>query len=99
MPQLKLQPGDDNVGEDYQSSDFDHLDQDHQLINFERMFVLKNKIPFLLPGQVMNDKQDFSHLQIEAVSSVEHGEGKTTSLGFDMKTVNCGKDLSCTLKG
>ncbi|KAK2355362.1 translocon at the outer envelope membrane of chloroplasts [Trifolium repens] len=46
-------------------------------------------------GQVTKDKKDVN-VQMEMASSVKYGEGKATSLGFDMQTV--GKDLAYTLR-
>jgi Toc86/159 family protein import component len=59
------------------------------------LFVLKNKIPLSFSGQVTKDKKD-ANVQMEMASSVKYGEGKATSLGFDMQTV--GKDLAYTLR-
>ncbi|CAK8569338.1 unnamed protein product [Lathyrus sativus] len=73
---------------------WDH-DVGYEGLNVERLFVLKNKIPFSFSGQVTKDKKDAS-VQMEMASSVKHGEGKATSLGFDMQTV--GKDLAYTLR-
>jgi hypothetical protein len=55
-------------------------------LNVERLFVLKNKIPLSFSGQVTKDKKD-ANIQMEMTSSVKYGEGKATSLGFDMQTV------------
>ncbi|GMN48692.1 hypothetical protein TIFTF001_017860 [Ficus carica] len=73
---------------------WDH-DVGYEGINVERMFAVKNKIPLSFTGQVSKDKKD-AHLQIEVASAIKHGEGKATSLGFDMQTV--GKDISYTLR-
>ncbi|XP_024032770.1 translocase of chloroplast 120, chloroplastic-like, partial [Morus notabilis] len=73
---------------------WDH-DVGYEGINVERMFAVKNKIPLSFTGQVSKDKKD-AHLQMEVASSIKHGEGKATSLGFDMQTV--GKDISYTLR-
>jgi Toc86/159 family protein import component len=64
-------------------------------LNVERLFVLKDKIPISFSGQVTKDKKD-ANVQMEMASSVKHGEGKATSLGFDLQTV--GKDLAYTLR-
>jgi Toc86/159 family protein import component len=64
-------------------------------LNVERLFVLKDKIPVSFSGQVTKDKKD-ANVQMEMASSVKHGEGKATSLGFDLQTV--GKDLAYTLR-
>ncbi|XP_010263295.1 PREDICTED: translocase of chloroplast 120, chloroplastic-like [Nelumbo nucifera] len=74
---------------------WDH-DVGYEGINVERLFVVKDKIPLSFSGQVTKDKKE-SNLQMELASSIKHGEGKATSLGFDMQTV--GKDLLYTLRG
>ncbi|KAF9676135.1 hypothetical protein SADUNF_Sadunf09G0106800 [Salix dunnii] len=74
---------------------WDH-DVGYEGINVERLFVFKDKIPISFSSQVTKDKKDAS-VQMELASSVKHGEGKATSLGFDMQTV--GKDLAYTLRG
>ncbi|TKY67687.1 Translocase 132 [Spatholobus suberectus] len=73
---------------------WDH-DVGYEGLNVERLFVLKDKIPLSFTGQVTKDKKD-ANIQMEIASSVKHGEGKATSLGFDMQTV--GKDLAYTLR-
>lgn len=73
---------------------WDH-DVGYEGINVERLFVVKDKVPFSFTGQVTKDKKD-ANVQMELSSSVKHGEGKVTSLGFDMQTV--GKDLAYTLR-
>lgn len=73
---------------------WDH-DVGYETINAERLFVVKDKIPISFNGQITKDKKD-ANLQLEVASSLKHGEGKATSLGFDMQTV--GKDLSYTLR-
>ncbi|CAJ2657922.1 unnamed protein product [Trifolium pratense] len=73
---------------------WDH-DVGYEGLNVERLFVLKDKIPVSFSGQVTKDKKD-ANVQMEMASSVKHGEGKATSLGFDMQTV--GKDLAYTLR-
>lgn len=77
-----------------ESHGWDH-DVGYEGINVERMFVIKEKIPVSFSGQVSKDKKE-SNLQMEVASSVKHGEGKSTSLGFDMQTV--GKDIAYTLR-
>ncbi|KAK6916702.1 AIG1-type guanine nucleotide-binding (G) domain [Dillenia turbinata] len=74
---------------------WDH-DVGYEGINVERLFVVRDKIPLSFSGQVSKDKKE-ANVQMEIASSVKHGEGKATSLGFDMQTV--GKDLACTLRG
>lgn len=73
---------------------WDH-DVGYETINAERLFVVKDKIPISFNGQITKDKKD-ANLQLEVASSLKHGEGKATSLGFDMQTV--GKDMSYTLR-
>ncbi|KAG7975802.1 hypothetical protein I3843_06G118100 [Carya illinoinensis] len=73
---------------------WDH-DVGYEGINVERLFVVKDKIPLSFSGQVTKDKKE-ANVQLEAASSIKHGEGKATSLGFDMQTV--GKDLAYTLR-
>ncbi|XWS55065.1 hypothetical protein CRYUN_Cryun10bG0143200 [Craigia yunnanensis] len=73
---------------------WDH-DVGYEGINAERLFVAKDKIPISFSGQITKDKKD-TNVQMELASSLKHGEGKATSLGFDMQTV--GKDLAYTLR-
>ncbi|RZB74020.1 translocase of chloroplast 120, chloroplastic-like [Glycine soja] len=73
---------------------WDH-DVGYEGLNVERLFVLKEKIPLSFSGQVTKDKKD-ANVQMEISSSVKHGKGKATSLGFDLQTV--GKDLAYTLR-
>ncbi|KAK4424072.1 Translocase of chloroplast, chloroplastic [Sesamum alatum] len=64
-------------------------------INVERLFVVKDKVPISFSGHISKDKKD-ANLQMEIASSVKHGKGKATSLGFDMQSV--GKDYAYTLR-
>ncbi|XP_007041900.2 PREDICTED: translocase of chloroplast 120, chloroplastic [Theobroma cacao] len=73
---------------------WDH-DVGYEGINIERLFVAKDKIPISFSGQITKDKKD-ANVQMELASSLKHGEGKATSLGFDLQTV--GKDLAYTLR-
>lgn len=73
---------------------WDH-DVGYEGINVERLFVVKEKVPISFSGQVTKDKKD-ANIQMELASSIKHGEGKATSVGFDMQTV--GKDLAYTLR-
>ncbi|XP_010530784.1 PREDICTED: translocase of chloroplast 120, chloroplastic-like [Tarenaya hassleriana] len=73
---------------------WDH-DVGYEGVNVERLFVVKDKIPVSFSGQVTKDKKD-ANVQLEMASSVKHGEGKSTSLGFDMQ--NVGKELAYTLR-
>ncbi|KAL9244865.1 hypothetical protein vseg_018584 [Gypsophila vaccaria] len=73
---------------------WDH-DVGYEGINVERMFVVKDKIPLSFSGQVSKDKKE-ANLQMEVASSIKHGEGKATTMGFDMQSV--GKDMAYTLR-
>uniref|UniRef100_A0A2P2LUC2 Protein translocase n=1 Tax=Rhizophora mucronata TaxID=61149 RepID=A0A2P2LUC2_RHIMU len=73
---------------------WDH-DVGYEGINVERLFAVKEKIPLSFSGQVTKDKKD-ANVQMELASSIKHGEGKATSVGFDMQSV--GKDLVYTLR-
>ncbi|PSS12064.1 Translocase of chloroplast like, partial [Actinidia chinensis var. chinensis] len=73
---------------------WDH-DVGYEGVNVETLFVVKQAIPVSLSGQLTKDKKD-ANLQMEIASSVKHGEGKATSLGFDMQTL--GKDMAYTLR-
>ncbi|XWS67761.1 hypothetical protein CRYUN_Cryun04dG0033100 [Craigia yunnanensis] len=73
---------------------WDH-DVGYEGINVERLFVAKDKFPISFSGQITKDKKD-ANVQMELASSLKHGEGKATSLGFDMQTV--GKDFAYTLR-
>ncbi|CAI8611551.1 unnamed protein product [Vicia faba] len=73
---------------------WDH-DVGYEGLNVERLFVLKSKLPLSFSGQVTKDKRD-ANVQMEIASSAKYGEGKATSLGFDMQTV--GKDFAYTLR-
>ncbi|EPS72384.1 hypothetical protein M569_02366, partial [Genlisea aurea] len=64
-------------------------------INVERLFVVKDAIPISLSGHISKDKKD-TNLQMEIASSIKHGKGKGTSLGFDMQSV--GKDYAYTVR-
>ncbi|KAH6756140.1 translocon outer complex protein 120 [Perilla frutescens var. hirtella] len=64
-------------------------------INVERLFVVKEKMPISFSGHISKDKKD-ANVQMEIASSVKHGKGKATSLGFDMQPV--GKDYAYTLR-
>ncbi|GAB4853198.1 hypothetical protein Ancab_017385 [Ancistrocladus abbreviatus] len=73
---------------------WDH-DVGYEGINVERLFVVKDKIPLSFSGQFSKDKKE-ANLQMEAAGSIKHGEGKATTLGFDMQSV--GKDMAYTLR-
>eukprot|EP00262_Sarcandra_glabra_P009806 TRINITY_DN2441_c0_g1_i1.p1 TRINITY_DN2441_c0_g1~~TRINITY_DN2441_c0_g1_i1.p1 ORF type:complete len:698 (+),score=137.45 TRINITY_DN2441_c0_g1_i1:199-2094(+) len=73
---------------------WDH-DIGYEGLNVEKLFVLKEKVPVSFSGQVTKDKKE-SNLQMELASSIKHGKGKSTSLGFDMQ--NVGKDMAYTFR-
>ncbi|CAH8328592.1 unnamed protein product [Eruca vesicaria subsp. sativa] len=73
---------------------WDH-DVGYEGVNAERLFVVKEKIPISFSGQVTKDKKD-ANVQVEMASSVKHGEGRSTSLGFEMQ--NAGKELAYTVR-
>jgi len=74
---------------------WDH-DVGYEGLNVERLFAVKGKVPVSISGQLTKDKKDCS-MQMEVASSVKHVEGKTTSLGLDLKSV--GKDMAYTIRG
>ncbi|CAA6663211.1 unnamed protein product [Spirodela intermedia] len=74
---------------------WDH-DVGYEGLNVERMFVVKERIPLSISGQLTKDKKE-CNLQMETAGSIKHGEGKATSLGFDLQTV--GKDMAYTVRG
>ncbi|XP_008788381.2 translocase of chloroplast 120, chloroplastic [Phoenix dactylifera] len=74
---------------------WDH-DVGYEGLNVERLFIVKDKIPLSVSGQLTKDKKECT-LQMELASSIKHGEGKATSLGLDMQSV--GKDMAYTLRG
>ncbi|GAA0167473.1 small GTPase [Lithospermum erythrorhizon] len=74
---------------------WDH-DVGYEGINLEKLIVVKEKVPISFSGQVSKDKKEAS-LQMEVATSMKHGEGKATSLGFDLQSV--GKDIAYTLRG
>ncbi|CAN6481356.1 unnamed protein product [Victoria cruziana] len=78
----------------FEAHGWDH-DVGYEGLNVERLFVVRDRIPVSISGQVSKDKKE-SNLQLECASSIKHGEGKATSLGFDMQTV--GKDIAYTLR-
>lgn len=73
---------------------WDH-DIGYEGVNLESLFVVKQEIPVSLSGQITKDKKDTT-FQMEIASSLKHGEGKSTSLSFDMQTL--GKDMGYTLR-
>lgn len=73
---------------------WDH-DIGYEGVNVEKLFVVKQALPVSFSGQVTKDKKD-ANLQMEVASSIKHGEGKATTLGFDMQTL--GKDMAYTLR-
>ncbi|KAJ8510700.1 hypothetical protein OPV22_001134 [Ensete ventricosum] len=77
------------------SQGWDH-DIGYEGLNVERVFVIKDKMPLSVSGQLTKDKKECS-LQMEVASSIKHTESKSTSLCLDMQTV--GKDIAYTLRG
>ncbi|XP_074564702.1 translocase of chloroplast 101, chloroplastic [Curcuma longa] len=77
------------------SQGWDH-DVGYEGLNVERVFVVKDKIPLSVSGQLTKDKKECT-FQMELASSLKHSESKATSLGLEMQTV--GKDIACTLRG
>ncbi|WOL09693.1 hypothetical protein Cni_G18446 [Canna indica] len=77
------------------SQGWDH-DVGYEGLNVERVFVIKEKIPLSVTGQLTKDKKECA-LQMEMASSIKHSESKATSLCLDMQTV--GKDVAYTLRG
>ncbi|CAI9104721.1 OLC1v1003457C1 [Oldenlandia corymbosa var. corymbosa] len=73
---------------------WDH-DVGYEGINVERLFSVKEKIPVSFSGQFSKDKKD-THLQMEMASTIKHGIGKSTSLGFDLQSM--GRDIVYTLR-
>eukprot|EP00252_Welwitschia_mirabilis_P021151 TRINITY_DN533_c0_g1_i2.p1 TRINITY_DN533_c0_g1~~TRINITY_DN533_c0_g1_i2.p1 ORF type:complete len:1260 (-),score=356.95 TRINITY_DN533_c0_g1_i2:532-4311(-) len=76
------------------SHGWDH-DVGYEGVNVEKTFVIREKIPVSISGQVTKDKRD-TNLQIEGAASYKHGEGKVSLLGLDVQTV--GKDLASTIR-
>ncbi|KAK8934976.1 hypothetical protein KSP39_PZI015071 [Platanthera zijinensis] len=74
---------------------WDH-DVGYEGLNVERLFVVRNKIPLSISGQLTKDKKDCS-LQLEVASLVKHNERTASSVCFDLQTV--GKDMAYTLRG
>lgn len=77
------------------SQGWDH-DVGYEGLNVERVFIVKDKIPLSVSGQLTKDKKE-STFQMELASSLKHSESKATSLGLEMQTV--GKDIAYTLRG
>ncbi|KAK9129491.1 hypothetical protein Sjap_009978 [Stephania japonica] len=73
---------------------WDH-DVGYEGVNVERMFAVKEKIPVSFSGQATKDKKEFN-VQMDLASSIKYGEGKFSSLAFDMQ--NLGKDMAYTLR-
>ncbi|KAF3322094.1 translocase of chloroplast 120 [Carex littledalei] len=74
---------------------WDH-DIGYEGLNLERLFIIKDKLPVSVSGQLTKDKKE-SSLQLDVSSSLKHGEGKSSSLGLDLQSV--GKDMSYTVRG
>jgi Toc86/159 family protein import component len=73
---------------------WDH-DVGYEGVNLEKMFVIRNKIPVSITGQVTKDKKE-ANLQMECAGTLKHGEGKMTSAGLDIQTL--GKELAYTVR-
>jgi len=73
---------------------WDH-DAGYDGFNVEKMFVVKEKIPASISGQITKDKKE-AQINFEAAASLKHGEGKATLTGFDVQTI--GNDLAYTLR-
>lgn len=111
MPDLALPPSFDSDNPTYRYRYIDSSNQwlvrplletngwDHDVgyegINAELLSVVKDRIPISFSGQISKDKKD-TNLQMEVASTIKHGEGKATSLGFDLQSV--GKDFAYTLR-
>ncbi|GLJ46998.1 hypothetical protein SUGI_0992030 [Cryptomeria japonica] len=73
---------------------WDH-DTGYDGVNVERMFVIKNKIPASVSGQLTKDKKE-ANFQMECAASVKHGEHQATLASFDVQSV--GRGLAYTLR-
>ncbi|BBN19159.1 hypothetical protein MPTK1_8g08330 [Marchantia polymorpha subsp. ruderalis] len=73
---------------------WDH-DSGYDGFSVEKMFVVSEKIPASVSGQITKDKKE-ANLTMECAASVKHGEGKVTLAGLDLQTI--GKDLAYTLR-
>ncbi|CAK9858490.1 unnamed protein product [Sphagnum jensenii] len=73
---------------------WDH-DAGYDGFNVEKLFVVAEKIPASISGQVTKDKKE-AQVNFEAAASFKHGEDKTTLAGFDIQTI--GKDLGYTVR-
>ncbi|PKA51046.1 Translocase of chloroplast 132, chloroplastic [Apostasia shenzhenica] len=74
---------------------WDH-DVGYEGLNVERLFVLKDRIPLSISGQLTKDKKD-CNLQMEASSSMKCNKGISSSVDFDLQSV--GKEMAYTLRG
>ncbi|KAL2608409.1 hypothetical protein R1flu_026982 [Riccia fluitans] len=73
---------------------WDH-DSGYDGFSLEKMFVVGDKIPASVSGQITKDKKE-ANLTMECAASLKHGEGKVTLAGLDMQTI--GKELAYTLR-
>ncbi|KAL3676325.1 hypothetical protein R1sor_026273 [Riccia sorocarpa] len=73
---------------------WDH-DSGYDGFSLEKMFVVGEKIPASVSGQITKDKKE-ANLTMECAASLKHGEGKVTLAGLDLQTI--GKDLAYTLR-
>eukprot|EP00897_Mesotaenium_endlicherianum_P004663 jgi/Mesen1/4224/ME000219S03350 len=109
-PELQMPPTFDNDNPSYRYRYLDGNSQwrvqpivenhgwDHDMgldgFNLERFFVLKEKIPAAIMGQITKDKRD-SSVSLEAAATIKHGEESfcpITTCGIDAQTVG-NKDL------
>ncbi|KAJ6836215.1 translocase of chloroplast 120, chloroplastic [Iris pallida] len=74
---------------------WDH-DIGYEGLNLERLFVVRDKVPVSVSGQLTKDKKECT-LQMEVASSIKHGEAGSTSLSLDVQTL--GKDVAYTARG
>ncbi|KAJ6809852.1 translocase of chloroplast 120, chloroplastic [Iris pallida] len=74
---------------------WDH-DIGYEGLNLERLFVVKDKVPVSVSGQLTKDKKECT-LQMEVASSIKHSEAGATSLSLDVQTL--GKDVAYTVRG
>ncbi|KAI5063788.1 hypothetical protein GOP47_0020458 [Adiantum capillus-veneris] len=73
---------------------WDH-DSGYDGLNVEKSFVISQRIPALISGQVTKDKKE-ANLQMECAASFKNGDGKVTLAGLDIQTI--GRDLAYTVR-
>ncbi|TXG64801.1 hypothetical protein EZV62_011795 [Acer yangbiense] len=69
---------------------------DHEGINAEKLFVIKDKIPISFSGQITKDKKD-ANVQMELASSVKHGDRRNNATA-GLSVTHLGDTLSAGLK-